>query len=311
MRGFPRTRRRSAGDISTPDDDTGCRSIRGHVDDRREHADAGAPCGSSVVFALLGAAATAAVIAAPAVAFFDRWVPRGLAILLVTLAGIGTTVGLLGLVAWDLDRQAGTVTRSISETIADLPADSSAAELMADLEVERRVDSVLNGAAARVAIGDTDPLAVAAQVGKVVLVAVIAAFLIAGGRKLLSAGIRHVRRQSIREPVSVALTVVGAVALLQIMRDVCPLILWLAVALFIAFGLDRPISFMHRKWTILRAAGIALVLGAVAGLVSLVVVLAGPSITDSSRTIAADAPETVESLESLPLVGKFLDSNEA
>ena len=263
------------------------------------------------MFALLGAAATAAVIAAPAVAFFDRWVPRGLAILLVTLAGIGTTVGLLGLVAWDLDRQAGTVTRSISETIADLPADSSAAELMADLEVERRVDSVLNGAAARVAIGDTDPLAVAAQVGKVVLVAVIAAFLIAGGRKLLSAGIRHVRRQSIREPVSVALTVVGAVALLQIMRDVCPLILWLAVALFIAFGLDRPISFMHRKWTILRAAGIALVLGAVAGLVSLVVVLAGPSITDSSRTIAADAPETVESLESLPLVGKFLDSNEA
>jgi predicted PurR-regulated permease PerM len=462
---------------------------------------------ASVVFALLGAAATVAVIAAPAVAFLDRRLPRGLSILLVTLAGIGTTVGTLALVAWDLDRQAGAVNRSISEAIGDLAPGSTAADLARDLDVERRVDAVLDGAAARVVIGDTNPLAVAGQVGKVVLVAVIAAFLVSGGRKILSAGIRHIRRQSIREqfhhalddvvgragaylrrtltvsiahgiaagvvanlfglpgsitlgtwvalmstvpitggvlawlpvvaagvaadvptaviaaiglvlvvadrlararwvhaalrvgpllgalgiglgmylvgvsgallglfvvaviaallshddhlraaivdlvedpedraipaaqdqqvddvPVlgeprenetylrvrpsartaaTIALTVIAATALLQVLRDVRPLILWFAVALFIAFGLDRPISFMHRKWRIPRPGGTALVLGAAAAVVGLVVVLAGPSITDSSRTIAADAPETVESLESLPLVGEFLDSSEA
>jgi predicted PurR-regulated permease PerM len=46
-------------------------------------------------------------------------------------------------------------------------------------------------------------------------------------------------------------------------------------------------------------------------LVSAVVVLAGPSITDSATSIAKDAPHAVESMESLPLVGRVLQRNGA
>src|SRR4029077_3801251 len=48
------------------------------------------------VFVLLGAATTASVIAAPFVQSLARWMPRGAAIVIVTLIGMFGTVAVLG-----------------------------------------------------------------------------------------------------------------------------------------------------------------------------------------------------------------------
>ena len=462
---------------------------------------------ASQVFALLGAAATAAVIAAPLVRALTSWMPRAAAIVAVTLVGMFGTVALLGTIAWDLDRQAGQLSDSLHNAIAELPEGSSAAETAKDLELDDRIDAIFDRAAARLVVGETDPLAVAGEVAKVVLVGVLAAFMTAGGRRVIASGIQFVRRTSIREelhngvysslaragaylrrtiavsavhgllaalvswalglpgPISIAawvavastvpilggllawlpiialatvhdvpmagailialvcivgdrlaralwvhralhvgpllaiigigiglsligvsgailglfvvalvsallshighlsaaitdliedpsdralaqandlapveepvlaeprgretyirlrlsgrsaataaVVVLAAVALFEIALDTRSLIVWFTVAGFIAVGLDRPVSAMHRSWRLPRFAGTTLVLGLLVGLVSAVVVLGGSSITNSAATITRDAPEAVRSMESLPLVGGLLESNGA
>jgi predicted PurR-regulated permease PerM len=459
------------------------------------------------VFALLGAALTTAVIAAPFVRALTKWMPRGAAIVIVTLIGMFGTVAVLGTVAWDLNRQATELSNSLHRAVADLPEGSNAAQTARDLELDDRIDRVFDGAATRLVVGSSDPLAVASEVGKVVVVGVLAAFMVAGGRRLVGAAIRFVRRTSIREelhvalagslgragaflrrtiavsvvhgvvaglvswglglpgPISIAafvavvstvpilggivawspiatlatvndvpisvviligllcivadrlararwvhralhlgplieivgigvgLTLIGisgailglfvvafvsamvsraghlsaavtdliedpsdravpdandfapieetvlaeprahetyirlrlsertavtaalaataAIALLEIVRGTQSLIVWFTVGGFIAVGLDRPVSKLHARLKVPRFAGTTIVLGLLVGVVSAVVVLGGPSITDSAATVARQAPEAVRSMESLPVVGRLLERNGA
>jgi predicted PurR-regulated permease PerM len=462
---------------------------------------------ASQVFALLGAALTTAVIAAPFVRNLTRWMPRGAAIVIVTLIGMFGTIAVLGTIAWDLNRQATELSDSLHRAVADLPEGSNAAQTASDLELDDRIDRVFDGAATRLVVGSDDPLAVAAEVGKVVVVGVLAAFMIAGGRRVVGLAIRFVRRTSIREelhialagsvaragaflrrliavsivhgvvaglvswvldlpgPISIAawvavastvpilggilawfpvvtlawvndvpigvaivigllcivadrlarvrwvhqalrvgplieivgigagLTLIGvsgailglfvvavisamlshaghltaaitdliedpndraipdandfapveetvlaeprahetyirlrlsertavtaalaataAVAVFEIARGMQSLLVWFAVGGFIAVGLDRPISKLHGRLKVPRFAGTTIVLGLLAGVVSAVVVLGGPSITDSATTVAKQAPEAVRSMESLPIVGRLLERNGA
>ena len=125
---------------------------------------------ASQVFAVLGAAATVAVLAEPWVRGLAQWMPRAAAIVIVTLVGMFGTMAVLGVVAWDLDRQANVLSDSLHSAVADLPEGSTAAETAADLKVDERIDAVFDGAATRLVAGGTDPLAVTAQVAKVVVV---------------------------------------------------------------------------------------------------------------------------------------------
>ncbi len=459
------------------------------------------------VFVLLGAATTVAVIAAPFVKLLSSWMPRGAAIVIITLIGMFGTVAVLGTVAWDLNRQASALSDSLHRAVADLPPGSTAAETAADLKLDERIDSVLGTAATRLVVGKTDPLAVAGQVAKVIVVGVLSAFIVAGGRRVTDLGLRLIRRTSIREEFHVALAasmsragsylrrmiavsvlhgllaaavswalglpgsislgawvtvastvpvlggalawlpivalarvadvplaaavaiaivcivgdrlaraywvhralrvgpllaligigaglsligVSGAILALFVAALVCAmlsyrghlgaaigdvvedppdrslpdardmvaerepvlaeprrretymrlrlsertaataavgcaaavalfdmasasrsLIVWFTVAGFIAIGLDRPISAMYRSWKLPRLAGTAIVLGLMIGIVSAVIVLGGPSITNSATTVTRQAPEAVRSMESLPLVGRLLERNGA
>ncbi|MEP7046483.1 MAG: AI-2E family transporter [Ilumatobacteraceae bacterium] len=462
---------------------------------------------ASQVFAILGAATTAAVIAMPFVRSLSRWMPRAIALVMVTLIGMFGTVAVLGTVAWDLDRQATELSDSLHNAVADLPEGSTAANTAADLKIDDRIDRVFDGAAARLVVGDTNPLAVAAQVAKVVIVGVLAAFIVAGGRRVADLGLRFVRRTSIRaefhdalgdalaragaylrrtiavsvvhgvsagvvawtlglpgsisigawvavastvpilggalawvpiialadvknvplvvaiaialvcivgdrlararwvhralhvgpllavvglgvgltligisgsilglfvvalvcafisrrghltaaiadlvedpddraipgaadsktaeEPVlaeprgqetyvrlklsgrtaaTAAIATAAAVAVFHIAVAAQSLIVWFTIAGFIAIGFDRPVSAMRRSWKVPRFAGTTIVLGLMVGLVAAVVVLAGPSITNSAATVTRQAPEAVRSMETLPLVGRLLERNGA
>src|SRR5258706_11435077 len=65
------------------------------------------------VFAVLGAATTAAVIAVPFVRALSSWMPRAAALVIVTLIGMFGTVAVLGIIAWDLDHQAAALSASL------------------------------------------------------------------------------------------------------------------------------------------------------------------------------------------------------
>ncbi|MEY2552373.1 MAG: hypothetical protein QOC57_233 [Ilumatobacteraceae bacterium] len=480
---------------------------------------------ASTVFVLLGAAITVAVIAAPAVRRLSSWMPRGAAIALITVAGMVAVVAVLAVVARDVKHQERAVRTALHQAISDLPADSTAAHLAATLNVDGRIDGVLNGAANQIVIAENDPVAIGGLVGKLIVVAVLAAFMIGGGHHLISALIRLARRSSIRQQLhetlnaasarsgaflrrtlvvsvahgcvaaltvraldlpaaislgawvammstvpilgsvaawapivvlgwvhhvslgvllAVALAIIvadriararwvhgalrvgpllailgiagglsmiglsGAVlgmfvvafgsavaahqghlaaavsdliqdpadralpdavdampielsagssptmisvdpsaeaenvvsevrngdriirlrlsgrtaasaaaivitgfALVSVFTSFQPFLIWFAVGGFIAAGLDRPISALHRRWKIPRVAGTSLMLGCAVGVVVAVVVIGGPSISDSTRTIATQAPETVRSMESLPLIGGVLHRNGA
>ena len=161
------------------------------------------------VFVLLGAAATAAIIAVPFVQSLARWMPRGAAIVIVTLIGMLGTVAVLGAVAWDLNRQASVLSDSLHAAVADLPPGSAAARTASDLQFDRRIDDVFDTAATRLVVGETDPLAVVGQVAKVVVVGVLAAFMVAGGRHIAELMVRFARRVSIRAELHASLA--GAV----------------------------------------------------------------------------------------------------
>jgi predicted PurR-regulated permease PerM len=433
--------------------------------------------------------------------------PRGAALVIVTLIGMFGTMAVLGIIAWDLNHQASTLSRSLHHAVAEFPTNSTAAKTAANLQLDTRIDRVLNGAAARLVVGDTNPLAVGTLIAKLVVVGVLAAFIVAGGRRVVDLGVRFIRRTSIRDelqdalssavsragaylrrtiavsvvhgvvagllswslglpgPISIAawvgvastvpilggplawlpvvalakvnnvpllvaiiialvcivgdrvfrarwvhkalhvgpliailglgigLTVIGvsgsilglfvvafisallshsghlgaaitdlvedrgeravpeavdikrdeepvlaeargretyirlrlsgrtaataglaitaAVALFAIARASQSLIVWFAIGGFIAVGLDRPISAMRRSWNVPRFAGTTIVLGLMVGLIAAVIVLGGPSITNSATIVTRQAPDAVRSMETLPLVGRLLERNGA
>jgi predicted PurR-regulated permease PerM len=118
-------------------------------------------------------------------------------------------------------------------------------------------------------------------------------------------------RLSGRTAATAAVGIALAVALLDMASAARSLIVWFTVGGFIAIGLDRPVSAMYRSWKLPRVAGTTIVLGLMIGIVSAVVVLGGPSITNSATTVTRQAPEAVRSMESLPLVGRLLARNGA
>lgn len=461
-----------------------------------------------LVFALLLSALAVAVLIAPAVSLLERGMPRGAAVAIVVVLGIVALVSVLGTIAWDLNRQSRDLSSALHSAIDDLPPDSTAASVAESLELADRVDRVVDGAAARIVIGDTDPIAVAGQVGQFILIAVLGAFVLTQGRSVLASAIAQVRRASTREQlhgafgdafgrggaflrrtmaasiahgavagvvagacglpgavtlgtwVAVVSTVpiVGGVAawaplvalatvndgswqavafagivaivvhgllrrrwvhaalhvgpfltllgigvgwsldgvrgavvgllgagafaavfardldlgdaVTDLVEDPEPhpsagtvavepmsgmavvaearserrmirlnvsartivagsalavtlwtashvidnsksLPIWLAIGSFIAIGLDRPIGYLERRLHVPRLGGIAVVLGAMFAVVISVGVLGGPSITDSAASIVRDAPETVRSLESLPIIGDVIRDHDA
>ena len=118
-------------------------------------------------------------------------------------------------------------------------------------------------------------------------------------------------RLSARTLVAAGVLAVSVWTTFHVLGSAQSFVIWLAIASFVGVGLDRPISAMERRARLPRPVGIAVVLGVALAVVGTVGVLAGPSITDSTTQIVDDAPETVESLESLPLVGGFLDERDA
>ena len=459
---------------------------------------------------LIALATTAAILLAPAVRWLTDKVGSVAAYLALVLGLVGGVGALLGLLTWDVDRQASKLSETLTEAIGRLRESTIPGRVANSLDLTERVQTAFDGAAARWVIGTDEPMQVAGIGAKLIIVTVLAAFMVAGGKDLIAAAITLVRRRSIRRTfhhvagtgatvggqfvrrsiaVSVAhgvaaglaawglglpgaLSIGGWVALTatvpilggplawgpvvalawathqhpwlaaaiavalvigdRLLRrrwvnralDLGPLLtlialvigfallgipgaivallmmamagaaardwteelgdavadladerhplsvagdparlepafsldpgdgarqplrvlrlqpsirtalvvaavliglfavvrgqqliasfgLWLVLGTFIAFGVDRPVSFVERRWGWPRVVAIAAVLGAVIVVAGSVIAFSGSALTDAAGTIVDDAPKTVQSLERLPLVGPWLGDNDA
>ncbi|MDP2292225.1 MAG: AI-2E family transporter [Actinomycetota bacterium] len=461
--------------------------------------------GGAAIF-LLCLALVACICLQPLAGAIARIVGRGAGIAISALLGIVVTTTALGGLAWELDRQASSITDAVGAAVEDLDPDSTAATWAERIDVADRVEGALDGFATRIVIGADDPIAAAGVFGRIVVVFVLAGFMLAGGGSLLTAGVHLARRTATRArlhaglraahdragpffrrtvmlslvhgalaalwcattdlpgPISLgawvavasmvpilgasvgwaliagiasargeslwlvvlvaavvitadrivrrryidprlrpgplltllglaagafaagpagalvglyavaafsafvaaqdassgdvvvqlvegqpeawgqdggspedcpvvavadggerllrlrlsnrsavvaAVLVAGAWASFRLGQQIAPLIIWIAVATLITFGLDRPIAALCVRTKAPRWAAVAAVLSASAVALGVLAVFAGPSVADSAGSIVGDAPETVESLESLPLVGDVLRERDA
>ncbi|CAN0163204.1 unnamed protein product, partial [Phaeothamnion confervicola] len=140
-----------------------------------------------------------AVLAWPLVAALQRVMPRGAAIALVSLLGVATVIAIVALVTWDLDRQSSALSRALQSSIEQLPNGGTGDRIATSLDLGERVSRTFDGAASRWVLGVDDPIGAAGEVARVIIVAVLAAFMISGGRHLIANVIGTVRRASRRE----------------------------------------------------------------------------------------------------------------
>lgn len=147
---------------------------------------------------LVALAITAAILLAPMVGWLRERVGSAVAYITFVLGIVGGVGSLVGLLAWDLNRQATNLSATLTDAIGRLQPGTVPARIAKSLDLSGRVERSFDGAAARWVVGTDDPIQIAGVFGKVVVIAVLAAFMISGGRDLVASAITLVRRRSIR-----------------------------------------------------------------------------------------------------------------
>jgi predicted PurR-regulated permease PerM len=154
-------------------------------------------CG--LVFVLLGLAAVEATVVEPAFGWLRRFVPSAVALTTVVVGALATVAAALGVLAWEVDRQAQALSDAIARSIESLEPGSAADEVAQKLHIADRAQELLDGMAGRIVVGGDGALSGVALFGQVILVSVLAAFMIVGTRPLIDSAIGAIRTASGRE----------------------------------------------------------------------------------------------------------------
>jgi predicted PurR-regulated permease PerM len=85
----------------------------------------------------------------------------------------------------------------------------------------------------------------------------------------------------------------------------------IAVGSVFALALDPIVGAIHRNWGWSRSRSVLLVAGGAIVLVTAVVVGMGPQAVDQARKVTSDIPQTVREFYDLPVVGGWLEDNDA
>ncbi|MEL7209837.1 MAG: AI-2E family transporter, partial [Actinomycetota bacterium] len=140
-------------------------------------------------------AVMAAALAQPAISGLGRWIPRGLAVLVVVLLTLGLVGGLAFGVIGDLSDQITRIERAAPRAARDVERSERFGELAREVELGRRVDEFVEGLPDRLRGGDdVDAIRSAATRGVAFLITlVLSIFLIVSGPRLLDAGFSQIR----------------------------------------------------------------------------------------------------------------------
>lgn len=100
-------------------------------------------------------------------------------------------------------------------------------------------------------------------------------------------------------------------AVFALFRSASDALTSVAVGVVFALALDPVVGAVRRNWGWTRSRAVVLVTGGVAILVTTVVVVMGPQAVDQAEQLSTDLPQTVRKFYDLPLVGAWLERNDA
>ena len=102
------------------------------------------------------------------------------------------------------------------------------------------------------------------------------------------------------------LAIVGALAVIAVVRGTETMLTRIGVGLVIALALDPLTNAVRHRFGIRRGVAVAIVASFVFGLAVLLVVVLAPRAVAEARNFSEQLPETIRELEQLPLVGGYV-----
>jgi predicted PurR-regulated permease PerM len=127
---------------------------------------------------------------------------------------------------------------------------------------------------------------------------------------LQSAGRRALRL----EPVTFVYIVAGLLltaAVFAIFRSASDILTKIGIGALLALALDPLVGTVRRRLDSTRTRAVLLVMGGVIALLIALVVVMGPRAADQAESLTRDLPTTVEQFYDLPVVGGWLERNDA
>jgi predicted PurR-regulated permease PerM len=106
------------------------------------------------------------------------------------------------------------------------------------------------------------------------------------------------------------IAILGALALIAVVRGTTTMLTRIGIGVVIALALDPLTRSLQRRFELRRGTAVALVAAAVAALAGLLIGVLGPRAVAEARKFSDQLPETLDDLESLPLVGGIIRDNE-
>jgi predicted PurR-regulated permease PerM len=106
------------------------------------------------------------------------------------------------------------------------------------------------------------------------------------------------------------IAILVALALIAVVRSTTTMLTRIGIGLVIALALDPLTRSLQHRFEMRRGTAVALVAAAVAAIAGLLIGVLGPRAVGEARKFSDQLPETLDELESLPLVGGILRDNE-
>jgi predicted PurR-regulated permease PerM len=126
----------------------------------------------------------------------------------------------------------------------------------------------------------------------------------------VAAGARVRIRLDWRTFAYLVIAILAALALIAVLRSTTTMLTRIGIGLVIALALDPLTRSLQRRFELRRGTAVALVAAGVAALAALLIGVLGPRAVAEARQFSDQLPETLDDVESLPLVGGIIRDNE-
>jgi predicted PurR-regulated permease PerM len=125
-----------------------------------------------------------------------------------------------------------------------------------------------------------------------------------------AAGARLRLRLDWRSFVWLALAVLAALALMAVFRNTTTMLTRIGIGLLIALALDPLVDRLQARWHMRRGLAVAIVALGILTLTGLLIGVLGPKAVAEARKFSDQLPDTIDQLEQLPVVGRWLEHNQ-
>jgi putative heme transporter len=125
-----------------------------------------------------------------------------------------------------------------------------------------------------------------------------------------AAGARLRIRLDWRTFVWVALAVLGALAAMAFVRNTTTMLTRIGIGVLIALALDPLVDRLQTRWRMRRGFAVAIVAVVILALAGLLIGVLGPRAVAEARKFSDQLPQTLDQLERLPLIGRWLRDND-